>query len=200
MRSRTGVAAALATLLFAIALQAQESRGTILGRVTDASGAVVPTADVKAVSVATGVTVTAQTNESGNYSLPFLVAGFYTVSAEANGFKKFVRENVQVRVNDRVEVNMEMVLGSVSEQVEVTATTPLLATADASLGQVVDERRVLELLPTQLTAEQIATRLFVSTNTVKSHLRHLYAKLGVTNRTAAVERARELCLLASPGD
>jgi len=57
------------------------------------------------------------------------------------------------------------------------------------------ERRVLDLLPTQLTADQIATRLFVSTNTVKSHQRHLYAKLGVTSRTAAVERARELGLL-----
>ena len=57
------------------------------------------------------------------------------------------------------------------------------------------ERRVLELLPTQLTADQMAARLFVSTNTVKSHQRHLYTKLGVTTRTAAVERARELGLL-----
>jgi LuxR family transcriptional regulator, maltose regulon positive regulatory protein len=57
------------------------------------------------------------------------------------------------------------------------------------------EQRVLELLPTQLTAEQMAARLFVSTNTVKSHQRHLYTKLSVTSRTAAVERARELGLL-----
>jgi len=57
------------------------------------------------------------------------------------------------------------------------------------------ERRVLDLLPTQLTAEQMARRLFVSLNTVKSHQRHLYAKLGVATRTAAVERARELRLL-----
>jgi LuxR family maltose regulon positive regulatory protein len=59
------------------------------------------------------------------------------------------------------------------------------------------ERRVLELLPTQLTAQQMAARLFVSENTVKSHQRHLYAKLGVTTRTAAIERARELSLLAA---
>ena len=57
------------------------------------------------------------------------------------------------------------------------------------------ERRVLELLPTQLTAGQMAARLHVSENTVKSHQRHLYAKLDVTTRTAAVERARELGLL-----
>jgi LuxR family maltose regulon positive regulatory protein len=57
------------------------------------------------------------------------------------------------------------------------------------------EWRVLDLLPTQLTAAQIAARLFLSTNTVKSHMRRLYAKLDVTTRTAAVERARALGLL-----
>jgi ATP/maltotriose-dependent transcriptional regulator MalT len=61
------------------------------------------------------------------------------------------------------------------------------------------ERRVLELLPTQLTAPQIAARLFVSTNTAKTHMRHLYAKLGVTTRTDAVDRARRLRLL-TPAD
>lgn len=60
------------------------------------------------------------------------------------------------------------------------------------------ERRVLELLPTQLTAAQMAARLFLSTNTVKSHMRRLYAKLEVTTRTAAVERARALGLLRTP--
>ena len=57
------------------------------------------------------------------------------------------------------------------------------------------ERRVLELLPTQLTAEQMAARLFVSKNTVKTHMRRLYTKLDVTSRTQAVERACELGLL-----
>jgi LuxR family transcriptional regulator, maltose regulon positive regulatory protein len=61
------------------------------------------------------------------------------------------------------------------------------------------ERRVLELLPTQLTAAQIAARLFVSTNTAKTHMRHVYAKLDVTTRTDAVDHARRLGLLA-PAD
>jgi ATP-dependent transcriptional regulator len=60
------------------------------------------------------------------------------------------------------------------------------------------ERRVLDLLPTQLSAPQIAARLFVSGNTVKTHMSHLYAKLEVTTRTGAVERARELGLLRPP--
>jgi len=61
------------------------------------------------------------------------------------------------------------------------------------------ERRVLELLPTQLTAAQIAARLFVSTNTAKTHMRHVYAKLDVTTRTDAVERALALGLI-KPSD
>ena len=123
----------------------QDTRGTILGRVTDPSGANIAGADVRATNVATGVAVAAKTNDSGNFSVPYLSPGMYTVTAELAGFKKMVRDNVQVRVNDAVEVNMSLTVGDVTEAVEVTAETPLLSTAEASLGQVVDERRVLEL-------------------------------------------------------
>jgi ATP/maltotriose-dependent transcriptional regulator MalT len=62
------------------------------------------------------------------------------------------------------------------------------------------ERRVLDLLPTQFTAPQIAAQLFITTNTVKSHMKHLYTKLGVKTRTDAVERSRELGLLSPNED
>lgn len=123
----------------------QDARGSIVGRVTDASGAVIANADVRATNVATGVSAATKTNESGNYTLPYLPPGKYSVTAENTGFKKFVRENVQVRVNDVVELNMQMAVGDVTESVQVMAETPLLATSEASLGQVVDERRVREL-------------------------------------------------------
>jgi hypothetical protein len=136
-----------ATLLVALggSLHAQDARGTIVGRVTDATGAIVPNAEVRATSVSTGVATSAKTNESGNFVLPYLVPGFYTVTSENTGFKKFVRDNLQVRVGETVEVNITMAVGDVAEQVEVKAETPLLATSEASLGQVVDERRILEL-------------------------------------------------------
>jgi len=73
------------------------------------------------------------------------VPGVYIVTAELAGFKKFIRDNIQVRVNDSVELNVGLTVGDVAESVTVTAETPLLSTAEASLGQVVDERRVLEL-------------------------------------------------------
>src|SRR3954447_212441 len=136
----------LAVLLaLACSLFGQDTRGSILGRVTDVTGANVSGADVKVSNVATGVSVTAKTNDSGNYVVPYLTPGVYTVTAELAGFKKFIRDNVQVRVNDAVEVNMPLTVGDVAESVEVKAETPLLSTAEASLGQVVDERRILEL-------------------------------------------------------
>src|SRR3954463_14591590 len=93
-------------LMVACAAFGQDTRGSILGRVTDATGANVAGAEVKANNVATGVAVTAKTNDSGNFVVPYLTPGVYTVSAELAGFKKFVRENVQVRVNDAVQMDI----------------------------------------------------------------------------------------------
>jgi Carboxypeptidase regulatory-like domain/TonB dependent receptor len=126
-------------------LYGQETRGTILGRVTDATGAVVAGASVKATNRGTNVSVAVRTNDSGNFTIPYLIAGEYTVESELSGFKKTVRDKIEVRVNDTVEVNIELEVGSTSESVEVRAETPLLSTAESSLGQVVDSRRVLEL-------------------------------------------------------
>ncbi|MBI3281024.1 MAG: carboxypeptidase regulatory-like domain-containing protein [Acidobacteria bacterium] len=126
-------------------LVAQDARGTMLGRATDSSGAVVPGAEVRALNVATGVAAVAKTNTAGNYVLPYLLPGRYTLSAELAGFKRFTREGVQVRIADSVEVNIAMEVGDVAESIEVRAETPLLSTTEASLGQVIDERRVLEL-------------------------------------------------------
>ena len=131
--------------LLPAALLAQETRGTIMGRVTDPSNAVVSGAEVRATNTATGVSVTAKTNEAGNYVLPYLLTGTYTIQSELAGFKKFVRDGIQVRINDSVEVNIELEVGSPTEAVEVKSETPLLDTASSALGQVVDTRRVVDL-------------------------------------------------------
>jgi hypothetical protein len=132
-------------LVLACAMHAQETRGTIVGRVTDPAGAVVPGTEVRATNIDTGVSSSSKSNEAGNFVLPYLLPGTYTINAELTGFKKFIREGIQIRVNDTVEVNIELTVGSVTESVEVTAETPLLATAESSLGQVIDQRRVQEL-------------------------------------------------------
>lgn len=138
--------AAVCAAVFAFPICAQQdARGTVTGHVTDTTGANIAAADVKVVNVATGVEIAVKTNETGNYTVPFLIPGVYTVSAETTGFRRFQRENVQIRVGDIVTVDAQLSVGDVSETVNVSAETPLLQTAEASLGQVVDERRILEL-------------------------------------------------------
>ncbi|HYZ87386.1 MAG TPA: TonB-dependent receptor [Bryobacteraceae bacterium] len=124
---------------------AQDARGTLLGRVTDAQGASLPGVAVKVVNNATQVAVSPTTNAEGNFVAPYLLPGLYTVTVEMTGFKKFVQNDVQLRVNDQVELNVQLQVGDVLETIEVTAQTPLLSTAEASLGQVVDERRITDL-------------------------------------------------------
>ncbi len=124
---------------------AQDARGTILGRVTDSSGANIPNAAVKALNAATGVTLGATSNSDGNFLLPYLLPGKYSVSVETAGFKKFLQNAIEVRIGDQVELNIALSVGDVNQTLEVSAATPLLNTADSNLGQVVDERRVTEL-------------------------------------------------------
>jgi len=140
--------AALCVLLFVVLAMsgfAQESRGSIVGRVTDSSGALVPGAAVSATNESTNVVTNAKSNDQGNYQILFLVPGTYKVSAVMTGFKTWIKENVQVRVNDRIGLDIELAGGAVSENVVVSAETPLLQTATANIGQVVDNRRISEL-------------------------------------------------------
>ena len=117
-------------------LQAQDPRGIVRGRVSDKSGAVVPNAGIKLSSVESGVSLSATTNEAGNYSVPFVLPGFYNIEVEASGFKQYRQTGVQVRVGETIDVNVSMEIGGVTERVEVTAETPLLDTAGASLGRI----------------------------------------------------------------
>ncbi len=142
-RFSAGLAAA--ALAFACTLSAQDPRGTVLGRVTDSTGAVVPGAEVRIVNDNTGVSASAKTNDSGNFVLPYLPAGPYAITCQLQGFKKWERKGIQVRIQDNIEVNITLEVGAATETIQVTETTPLLATTDASLGQIIDERRVLEL-------------------------------------------------------
>jgi hypothetical protein len=134
------------TLLLAMAIGAgaQEARGTIAGTVHDASKGIIPGASVTITNVAMGTSVPVTTNEVGWFQAPYLIPGTYRVEVELSGFKKFARE-IEVRINDRLEVDIELEIGRSTESVDVTAATPLLETTNASLGQVVDARRIAEL-------------------------------------------------------
>lgn len=142
---RQTCALTLAALLLCAPAVAQDPRGTLAGRVTDTSNAVIPNVEVKATNLSTGVTATARSNEQGRFVMPYLLGGFYTVTAELTGFKRFAQDGIQIRVGEVTEIGIALDVGQVTETMQVTAATPLLDTTTPSLGQVLDERRVLEL-------------------------------------------------------
>jgi hypothetical protein len=132
-------------LLAPFTVGAQEARGTITGKVVDPTKAVVAGATVKVTNIAMGTTLNLRTNEDGFYQAPYLIPGTYQVTAEATGFKRFVRDGVVVRVNDTIQIDVDLEVGSMDQTVTVTADAPLLDTTSGSMGAVVDSRRVAEL-------------------------------------------------------
>jgi hypothetical protein len=132
--------------LAVIPVFAQNGTGSITGHVTDSQGALVPKAQVTATNVDTGVHVGGTTNSSGIYELLDLIPGTYSVEVAATSFKKVVRPNILVQVEDRVGLDFRLDVGSINETITVTAASPQLRTEDAQLGEVVTEH-MIETLP-----------------------------------------------------
>src|SRR5689334_19921835 len=137
----------LLLIAFAVPLfiNAQETRSTVLGRISDPTGAVIPGAVVEVRNLDSGVRAAVPTNASGDFLLPFLIPGPYSMTVEAPGFKKWVRSRIQTRVDDRITIDVTMEIGQATDSVQVTAEAPLLDTSTGSMGQVIDSRKVLEL-------------------------------------------------------
>jgi hypothetical protein len=138
-------ALSLACFFSAVPLLGQTFYGSIVGTVTDASGAAVPTATVTITNTGTSDRRTEQTEEAGNYQFVNLVPGQYKIEIEKTGFRRFVRTPITVEVQSTVRIDVPMQLGDLSQTVEVSAQTALLQTEDASLGTVVEARKVLEM-------------------------------------------------------
>lgn len=116
--------------------------GQIVGTVTDPSKAVVPHTTVTVSNDATGLVRTAQTNEQGDYTVPLLPPGTYTVTVSAAGFKTETNSNVVVQVASTVTVNIRLQLGQTNEKVVVEAEQEVLQTENATNGAVVNDKTV----------------------------------------------------------
>jgi hypothetical protein len=136
--------AALTIAILAIGVSAQEYRGTISGTVTDPNGSVVPGARVAVKNVATNIAVNVVTNDSGSYTVPFLVPGSYNVSIVGEGFKTSTRENVQVSVDDRLTLDFQLEIGTAAE-VNIVADADLIERGSVTTGSVISRRQVEEL-------------------------------------------------------
>lgn len=132
-------------LVTAAGLSAQTASTQILGLVTDASGAVVPGATITAKRIETGDVRTTTSNETGNYIFPLVDSGTYEVTATATGFKTEIRRNVPLELNQKGRIDFQLQVGTQAETVEVSSSLPLLKTEDATLGSVVDHKRIVEL-------------------------------------------------------
>ncbi len=130
-------------------LRAQTTNGSIQGTVTDPSGATVSGASVTGRNLDTGLTITTVTTDAGLYSLANLPPGRYTVSIEGPSLKKYSREGVTVQTDATVTLDVQMVLGAVSENVTVIADASQLETATSDIGATV-ERSLVANLPLEV--------------------------------------------------
>ena len=132
-------------VLASIPFWAQEYRGTFSGSVTDPQGSAVPKATVTALETRTGTKTVATTESTGEYTLPFLAPGEYEITAEAPGFKRTVRQGLQLSAGEHPVIDIHLDVGAVSDSVTVNAEAPLVVAADASVGQTVTTKEVEDI-------------------------------------------------------
>ncbi len=135
------------TFLSASCLQicAQVATGRVTGRVTDSSGAVISGASITLTNEGTGVAQNVHSSSTGDYVFEAVNPGSYTLTAEAPGFQGFTSKGVQAHIQENLAVDVKLTVGSVGQQVTVTASAPLLQTSDAGLGQTITQEQVNDL-------------------------------------------------------
>ena len=139
--------ALLLTLLlsfFSLSAMAQEVTATVIGQITDSTGAAVSKAEITLTNLATKEARTVKSNDEGYYTLTFIKPGIYDLSIKLQGFKEYLNKGVELLVNDRKTLNIALEAGQVSESVTVTAETPLVQSSP-TVGDVIDSKKVLEI-------------------------------------------------------
>jgi outer membrane receptor protein involved in Fe transport len=142
---RAAMVLALAVVLWPTLVGAQAVKGTLLGNITDEAGLAIPGATVTITEINTNITSTAVTNESGYYIFSNLKDGVYKVAAELQGFKRTVREGIEVQVNTTVRVDLKLAVGVVEESITVVGSTPLLQTDRADTGRMIESIHLQEV-------------------------------------------------------
>lgn len=158
MRKAMALVCLALSLLLAPKAFGQAVYGNIVGTVTDPQGAAVPNAKVTITDIARGVSVTATSNESGNFTQRFLIVGRYQVKVEAQGFKTAVQE-VGVSVDQEVSLDVKLQTGALSEEVTISSEAPLLKTERSDVAVTFSEKTVsnLPLLNRRFSSFEIFT-------------------------------------------
>ena len=124
---------------------AQDTTGTILGTVSDPSGASIPNADVTVTNTATNVSSALKTNDAGAYTVPNLNPGAYSVTIKVPGFQSAILKNIQLSAGDRRRTDATLAVGGGTESVEITSAAPVLQTDTSSIGSSVTQQAVQDL-------------------------------------------------------
>ncbi len=152
---RASSATLLLLFIFAV-VPAQEFRGSIKGKVTDPNGAVVPGATVTIKNVETNVQGSATTNDDGSFDFPLLLPGKYTLTVAAQGFNAASRDGIEVRVADKLTLDVQLQTAGVTGMVTIVSGS-LLETGSVSTGTVIERKQIAELPLSEGTAYQLAT-------------------------------------------
>ncbi|MBY0507463.1 MAG: TonB-dependent receptor [Bryobacteraceae bacterium] len=139
------IAQALLAITLASPLAAQFQRGTILGSITDPTGAVISGVKVTLRNLETNEERRSTSSERGDYEFLLLLPGNYRVTAETNGFRTQVVNDVKLEVNQTARIDMSLLVGDVSQQVEAVASLKLLQTDTAEIGAVITNKQIVEL-------------------------------------------------------
>src|SRR6267142_2746245 len=142
---RSSAAALLLAILFVVPLGAQAPSGEISGVVSDPTAAVVPGVTITLINPSTNATRSVPTNEAGLYVIRALPPGVYNLKAELAGFRTVERRNIEVQVGSSNRIDVTLEIGEVNSIVEVSGGAPVLQTETASIGTVIENRRILEL-------------------------------------------------------
>ena len=145
LRNLAFVGAAIGALLAASDSAAQDSRGVIVGTLTDSTGGILPGVSVSVTNEGTNVSVNLVTDAKGAYQARNLNSGTYSVTAKLDGFKTAVRRGIEVRVGDAIPIDLVLSTGGVAEVVVVTAEAPILDTLSGVTGTTVDSKQIAEL-------------------------------------------------------
>ena len=144
MRTISVVRESALFLCFGLSLFGQ-TFGEITGEVRDAQGAVIPGAEVSVTNIATNVSRSTMSNEAGVYAFPALPPGTYQLRVAKAGFKTTTRTDIELQVQQSARIDIELAVGQVSESVEVSASAALLSTENATVGTVIENKRIVEL-------------------------------------------------------
>jgi len=151
------VTGAFLILMAFVAASAQESRGSLTGKVTDQNAAVLPGATVVIKNVDTNVAATSVTNDEGTYTFPLLQPGAYSLTVSADGFAPATREGVQISVSEKRTLDIPMQVTGVGETVMVVGSSAALETASVSTGSVISSKQISELPLIDGSPYQLAT-------------------------------------------